>query len=71
LLEDVVSDGRESYLRAMVSFQDDAWVARLTGHQGSGNLLSLVLANALIIIPSGVKFVPVGSEVEAWLLFTD
>jgi molybdopterin molybdotransferase len=40
----------------------------LTGHQGSGNLLSLVQANALLIIPSGVKCVPAGQEVSAWLL---
>ncbi|MBI5934030.1 MAG: molybdopterin molybdotransferase MoeA [Chloroflexi bacterium] len=58
-------DGRESYLRAVV---DEAGVARLTGHQGSGNLFSLVQANALLIIPAGVKSRPAGSEVEAWLM---
>ena len=68
LAEDIDSDGRESFLRAVVSSQDGEWVARLTGHQGSGNLLSLVQANALLIIPSGVKSLPSGSEVEAWLL---
>ncbi|MBE0409602.1 MAG: molybdopterin molybdotransferase MoeA [Anaerolineales bacterium] len=68
LMEEVKSDGRESYLRAIVSPQEDRWVARLTGHQGSGNLLSLVQANALLIIPSGVKSLPIGSEVKAWLL---
>jgi molybdopterin molybdotransferase len=68
LTEDIDSDGRESYLRAVVSFQNGEWLARLTGHQGSGNLLSLVQANALLIIPSGVKSLPSGSEVEAWLL---
>jgi molybdopterin biosynthesis enzyme len=40
----------------------------LTGHQGSGNLLSLVQADALLIIPAGVKCVPAGQEVEALLL---
>ena len=68
LLEDVESDGRESYLRAVVTSENEGWNARLTGHQGSGNLLSLVRANALIIIPSGVKFVPTGSFIQAWLL---
>ncbi len=63
--ETVESDGRESYLRAVV---DEAGVARLTGHQGSGNLFSLVQANALLIIPAGVKSRPAGSEVEAWLI---
>jgi molybdopterin molybdotransferase len=68
LLEDIKSDGRESYLRARVETQSGKYVARLTGHQGSGNLLSLVQANALLIIPSGVKSLPSGTEVEAWLL---
>jgi molybdopterin molybdotransferase len=62
------SDGRESYLRGQVYEQNGVLVARLTGHQGSGNLLSLVQANALLIIPAGVKCVPAGQEVTAWLL---
>ncbi len=68
LAEALESDGRESYLRAQVSHQNGLLVAHLTGHQGSGNLFSLVQANALLIIPSGVKSCPPGSEVEAWLL---
>ena len=66
--EDVLSDGRESYLRAILYEQDGIQVAKLTGHQGSGNLLSLVQADALLIIPAGVKCVPAGQEVSAWLL---
>lgn len=68
ILGDIISDGRESYLRAVVKLHNGEWIARLTGHQGSGNLLSLVQANALLIIPSGVKSLPSGTEVEAWLL---
>lgn len=68
LLEPVISDGRESYLRAIISSRGGRWYARLTGHQGSGNLRSLVQANALLIIPPGVKSLPAGSEAEAWLL---
>jgi len=68
LSEDVHSDGRESYLRALLQEHDGVMLAKLTGHQGSGNLLSLVQANALLIIPAGVKCVPAGQEVEAWLL---
>jgi molybdopterin molybdotransferase len=64
------SDGRESYLRAQI--REDAergnFVASLTGHQGSGNLHSLVQANALLIIPAGVKCVPAGQEVDAWFI---
>jgi molybdopterin molybdotransferase len=66
---EIHSDGRESFLRAVLEKQEDgSWSARLTGHQGSGNLLSLVQANALLIIPSGVKSLPSGSDVDAWLL---
>jgi molybdopterin molybdotransferase len=66
--EKIESDGRESYLRAVISKEENHLVARLTGHQVSSNLLSLVQANALLIIPSGVKSVPLGEEVDAWLL---
>lgn len=66
--KEITSDGRESYLRAKIRVENGAQIASLTGHQGSGNLLSLVQADALLIIPAGVKCVPVGSEVEAILL---
>jgi len=66
--EQIESDGRESYLRAKIHIEDDVRVATLTGHQGSGNLLSLVQADALLIIPAGVKCVPVNQEVDAVLL---
>ena len=68
LEEEVRSDGRETFLRAIVTKKNGELVARLTGHQGSGNLLSLVQANALLLIPSGVKSLPSGGQVEAWLL---
>jgi len=66
--EQIDSDGRESYLRAQVYEGEGNFIARLTGHQGSGNLHSLVQANALLIIPAGVKCVPAGQEVNAWLI---
>lgn len=65
--EDIKSDGRESYLRAVVTRQGSQLVGKLTGHQASSNLLSLVHANALLIIPSGVKSLPLGEKVDAWL----
>lgn len=68
LREGIESDGRESYLRANITFREGAYHGQLTGHQGSGNLLSLVKANALLIIPSGVKSLPANAEVDAWLL---
>ena len=64
--EDLESDGRESYLRAIVRQENGQLIARLTGAQGSGNIFSLVRANALLIVPSGVKSLPASSEVEIW-----
>ncbi len=66
--EAVESDGRESYLRVVLKNEGGRTVAYLTGHQGSGNLYSLVKANALLIVPSGVKSLPIGAEVDSWLL---
>jgi molybdopterin molybdotransferase len=66
--EEIHSDGRESYLRGEIYEQDGVLVTRLAGHQGSGNLHSLVQANALLIIPAGVKCVPAGQEIKAWYL---
>ena len=66
--EEIDSDGRESYLRARIRTENGVPIASLTGHQGSGNLLSLVQADALLIIPAGVKCVPAGQEVDAILL---
>lgn len=68
LVERIESDGRESYLRATVEERQGAYSVRLTGHQGSGNLLSLVQANALLVIPAGVKSLAAGAPVEAWLI---
>jgi molybdopterin molybdotransferase len=68
LAEPVESDGRESYLRAVVTEENGSLTARLSGHQGSGNIFALVRANALLIVPSGVKCVPANSEINAWLL---
>ncbi len=68
LAEAIESDGRESYLRAVLEAGDGTLSARLTGHQGSGNLLSLVQANALLIVPAGVKSLAIGDQIEAWML---
>jgi molybdopterin molybdotransferase len=66
--EQIDSDGRESYLRAHVQETGGQLIAHLAGHQGSGNLYSLVQANALLIIPAGVKCVPANQEADAWLI---
>lgn len=68
LTEALESDGRESYLRAIAEDRAGTLYVKLTGHQGSGNLLSLVEANALLIVPAGVKSLAAGDPAEAWLL---
>jgi molybdopterin molybdotransferase len=68
LLEAVESDGRESYLRGIVKEEGGQLTARLSGHQGSGNIFSLVQANALLILASGVKSLPANSDIEVWLI---
>jgi molybdopterin molybdotransferase len=67
LAEEIHSDGRESYLRGIVFQKEDGMYAKLTGHQGSGNLRSLVQSNAFLIVPSEVKSLPIGTEVSAWI----
>jgi len=66
--EDIESDGRQSYLRAKIRWQGGEFRVRLTGSQDSGVLMSLVAAEALIVVPEGTKHLPAGEEVEAWLL---
>lgn len=66
--EDITSDGRETYVRAIVSRTADGYVAVSTGSQGSHVLTSLVKANALVIIPEGVKRVEAGTPLQAMMI---
>lgn len=68
LAEEIHSDGRESYLRAHITQSAADHVARLTGHQGSAVLTSLVKANGLLIVPAGVTHVRAGEKLTAWWL---
>ena len=61
--------GRRSYQRAIVTREGrGSDLARTTGAQGSGMLRSMVLANALLILPSDTAVFPAGTEVSALLL---
>ena len=71
LLEPVDSDGRESYLRAILENRAGNWLVKLSGHQGSGNLFALTRANALLILPSGVKSLPAGADVNVYPFSTE
>ncbi len=68
LVEASESDGRESFLRVKVKQQKDGLDIYLTGHQGLGNLYSLVLADALMRVPAGVTNLSANSMQEIWLL---
>ena len=63
-------DGRESFYRGILRKENGVYKASLAGHQGSGNLFSLVQANALLIVPAGVNLIPAGEEISAWPLET-
>jgi molybdopterin molybdotransferase len=65
---DVPSDGRRSYIRVTLSRENGKIIARETGTQSSGALMSMVLADGLMIIPEGVTLVKSGTEVTVRLL---
>jgi molybdopterin molybdotransferase len=66
--EDIHSDGRESYLRAIVQRTENGYIATTTGQQGSHMMTSLVKANALVIVPDGVQHVNQGEHLVALML---
>ena len=62
------TSGRRSYQRAIVTREGGGYLARTTGAQGSGMLRSMVLADALLILPSDTAVFPIGTELSALLL---
>ena len=68
LLEDIRSDGRESYLRAIVTRDERGYVALTTGSQGSHLMTSLVQANALLIVPEGMREISAGTTLTALMI---
>jgi molybdopterin molybdotransferase len=55
----------QHFLRAIITAGPEGLEARLTGPQGSGILSSMVLANALLVIPEGQFETPAGAVVQA------
>jgi molybdopterin molybdotransferase len=55
----------QHFLRAIVDETPDGPEARLTGPQGSGILTSMVLANALLVLPEGQFNTSAGTAVQA------
>ncbi len=68
LFEPFTSDGRETYLRVRLTSGPDGFVAQLTGAQTSNLITSMVRANALLVVPSGVTRAEAGTPFDAWLL---
>ncbi|RME47152.1 MAG: molybdopterin molybdenumtransferase MoeA [Caldilineae bacterium] len=72
LQEDVHNSGRRHFMRALLYRTGDEYRVTTRGSgvqvQGSGILSSLVWANALVVVPNEVTFLPAGSPVEVWLL---
>ena len=68
LEEDLTLDGRRTYLRVVLRERDGVLVARTTGTQSSGALMSMVLADGLLIIPEGHAHVTAGSRFTVRLL---
>ncbi len=66
--EDVTLDGRRTYLRVTLSERGSTLVARTTGTQSSGALMSLVLADGLLIIPEGRTAARAGDQFPVRLL---
>lgn len=69
LAHDVRHDAtRTEFQRAIAAGRDGHYVARTTGFQGSGRLLSLVGANVLLVLPVGRGDFSAGESVEALVL---
>lgn len=64
----IQSDGRRSYLRVRLSYEDGQWVAYETGTQSSGALMSMVRADGLLIVPEDVKYVEANEMMKVKLL---
>ena len=66
--EEIFSDGRESYLRAIVRLEEGEYLVDLSGRQDSHVMTSLVNANGLLIVPAGVRHLLAGRKAEVMML---
>ena len=62
------SEGLTHVHRIVLSVEESAMVARLTGPQGSGMVSSLGAAHGLAVVPPGKGGIPVGAGVQVILL---
>jgi molybdopterin molybdotransferase len=61
------SPDRTEYQRAVVRYEGGRLLARTTGEQVSSRLLSMIGANALIVVEPGEGLLPAGATVPAYL----
>jgi molybdopterin molybdotransferase len=59
------SPGLVRFLRVTLEPGEDAWLARLTGEQGSGILTSVARADALLVVPIDVEVIDEGEWATA------
>ena len=64
----IKTNGTRTYARAVVEKKGDEYFARLTGHQKSGMLISMSLANGLVVIPESKNEVIAGDKVRVMML---
>jgi len=60
--------GRRQFLRAIVSLEGGEYQVRSTGAQGSAILMSLVKANALMILPEEGECIKKGTQISVQIL---
>ncbi len=59
---------RRQYVRVRVEQRGGAFIARLTGEQGSGVLSSMVQADGLLVVPEGMTEVEPGARLDVLML---
>ncbi|MCL1893377.1 MAG: molybdopterin molybdotransferase MoeA [Holophagaceae bacterium] len=62
------NDSKRHFLRVVAEERQGRWVARLSGPQGSAQLSSICVANALAMVPEDAIEIPAGGEVEIILI---
>ena len=66
--EAMKSDGRRSYIRVKLDHIDGQLIATSVGSQSSSALISMVLADGLLVVPENMTDVPVGLSLPVRLL---
>ncbi|MCY3917729.1 MAG: molybdopterin molybdotransferase MoeA [Chloroflexi bacterium] len=64
LASEMRSDGRRTYARVTLKREGDRLIARSTGIQSSGALMSMVLADGLAVMPEEVTRIPAGESLD-------